>query len=285
MLQGAIVLEGGGMRSLYAAGILDVLLENNIEFSHVYGSSAGALVATNYIGKHIGRSARINILHSNDYKYYSIRQYIKSRGSIFNFDYMFHSPVNDLYPFDTGLLKNTKQNFIVTATNCKTGKPVYFQKNDYDEIAKALTASSSLPLLSKIVEIDGYECIDGGVSMPVAIHKSIEDGHKKHVVVLTRNLEYRKKDTSTLMKFVFKRCYKKYPELIKKLIDVPKNYNKLAEEIAELEKQGKIFVIRPTKPLGVGRAEKDARKLFTAYLAGRDDMRSSIEKMLEYMKE
>jgi len=284
MIRGALVIEGGAMRSLYASGVLDIFLENQIEFPYVIGSSAGTLIAANYVAKHIGRSARINIIHSNDSNYFGIRQFIKSRGNIFNFNYLYHSPINDLYPYDVDALRTTKQKFIITATNCKTGSPVYFEKRKYEEMTEALTASCSLPLLSKIVKIDGYQCLDGGISTPVAICKAIEDGNQKVVVVLTRDLEYRKKEHSPLIKLLFKVMYRKYPALTRSLIDMPHHYNQVVEEITALEKAGMVFVIRPQKSLSISRTEKNARKLLSAYYMGRDDTKELLDKMLKYLE-
>jgi len=152
-------------------------------------------------------------------------------------------------------------------------------------MTEALTASCSIPLLSKIVEVDGYKCLDGGVSVPVAVYKAMEDGNKKNIVILTRDLEFRKEESSALLKSTIKLMYRKYPALVQRLLDIPYYYNQLMEEIIGLEKEGKVFVIRPTKPLNIGRTEKDARKLVSAYLMGRDDMRASMPKMLEYLEE
>jgi len=283
MIHGALVIEGGAMRSLYAAGILDVLLENKMEFSYVIGSSAGTLVAANYIAKHIGRSLRINVLHANDPNYFGLRHYIKSKGNIFNFSYLYQAPINDLYPYNTDALNNSKQRFIITATNCETGFPVYFEKRTYDEITKALTASCSLPLITKIVDIDGCKCLDGGIATPVAIHKAIEDGNQKIVVILTRDSEYKKNELSPFVKAISKVMYKQYPALLKSLFEMPRYYNKLKDEIISLEKDGKIFVVRPKKPLAISRTERDARKLLSAYFLGRDDMYDSMDKMMAYI--
>jgi len=284
MIQGALVIEGGAMRSLYATGALDVLLENRIEFPYVIGSSAGTLIAANYVAKHIGRSARINIIHSNDPNYFGVRQFIKSGGNIFNFDYLYHSPINDLYPYDMDALHTTKQRFIITATDCKTGLPIYFEKRKYEEMTEALTASCSLPLLSKIVDLDGYECLDGGISAPVALNKAIEDGNQKIVIILTRDLKYRKRGHSPLIKLLFKIVYRKYPALFRSLVDMPYRYNQLVEEITTLESAGKIFVIRPKIPLDVSRTETNARKLLSAYYLGREDMKDSLDKMMNYLE-
>ncbi|MCL2343260.1 MAG: patatin family protein, partial [Firmicutes bacterium] len=213
MLKAALVLEGGGMRGVYESGVLDVLLENRLEFEYVIGSSAGALNAANYVSKQAGRSARINLLHSDDPAYFGLRQFMKSRGSIFNFDYLFQSPVNELYPYDVEAFRRSKQRFVITATDCETGLPLYFQKRDYEEMTLALKASGSLPLASHIVEIDGYSCLDGGTADPIPVQKAIADGYQKIVAVLKRDINYRKKEPNAAMKRTYQAAYRRYPAL------------------------------------------------------------------------
>ena len=146
MINAALVLEGGSLRSVYTAGVLDVMMENNMEFAYVIGTSAGALCGGNYIAKEIGRSARINIMHSNDANYYGFSRFLRT-GSIFNYDYLYNEPINRLYPYAEDRFLESKQRFVITATNCETGEAVYFEKHTYDDMTAALTASCSIPLL------------------------------------------------------------------------------------------------------------------------------------------
>lgn len=191
LLNAALVLEGGSLRSLYTAGVLDVFLENNIEFSCIIAVSAGSLTAANYISKQKLRSAKINILHSNKSKYYGIKQFITKKNA---FNYLFNKPINHIYPYDENALLGSKQRFLVTVTDCKTGNPIYFEdKNNYKDLTRALKASSSIPFLADVVNIDGFECLDGGVSDPIGLYKAQKEKYDKIVVVLTREKGFRKK--------------------------------------------------------------------------------------------
>jgi len=282
MINAALVLEGGALRSIYTSGVLDVFMENNIEFSCVIGVSAGALNAANYIAKHIGRSARINILHSNDSNYYGIKQFLL-KGSAFNFDYLFYSPVKDLYPYDEDTFMATKQIFLIGATDCKTGKSVYFEKHNYTELVRALQASSSIPLLCKPVQIDDKIYLDGSIAEPIGIHKAFSEGFNKQVVILTRQYGYNKSETSRLIRYLYETKFKKYPELINSLNYYSTLYNSLTEEINEMEKENKIFVIRPSREINIKTIEKDARKLIDLYFLGREDALKLLPEMYEYI--
>jgi len=282
MINAALVLEGGSLRSLYTSGVLDVFMENGLEFSCVIGVSAGALNAANYVAKHIGRSARINIIHSGDSNYFGIKQFLLT-GSVFNFNYLFYTPIKDLYPYAEDVLMNSKQRFLVGATNCETGKTVYFEKKNYVELIQALQASSSIPLLCKPFNIDGLTCLDGAISDPIGVRKAFSEGYDKVVVVLTKHHAHKRKKTSGLIKFLYHWIYKKYPELITSLDNNFDQYNLLIEEINQLEKENKIFVIRPSQEIKIVAIEKDARKLTSLYLLGRTDARDLITKINEYI--
>jgi predicted patatin/cPLA2 family phospholipase len=282
MINAALVLEGGALRTIYTSGVLDVFMENNLEFSCVIGVSAGALNAANYIAKHIGRSAKINILHSNDSNYFGIKQFLL-KGSIFNFSYLFYSPIKELYPYDEKTFMTSKQRFLICATDCETGKAIYFEKHNYTKLVQALQASSSIPLVCKPVYIDDKICLDGAIADPIGIHKAFSEGFDKQVVVLTRQFEYSKIEPSKLTKHLCKIIYKRYPELINSLNNSSMVYNSLIEELNEMEKENKFFVIRPSHEINIKRTEKDARKLIDLYFLGREDARRSLPKIYEYI--
>jgi predicted patatin/cPLA2 family phospholipase len=283
-INAALVLEGGALRSIYTSGVLDVFMENGLEFSCVIGVSAGALNAANYMANHIGRSARINILHSNDSNYFGIKQFLL-KGSIFNFNYLFYSPIKDLYPYNENTFITSEQKFLICATDCETGKAIYFEKHNYRELVQALQASSSIPLVSKPVYIDDKICIDGAIADPIGIHKAFSEGFDKQVVILTRQDEYKSTKTSRLAKYLFKIVYKRYPDLINSLNNSYLVYNSLIEEINEMEKENKIFVIRPSREIKIKSIEKDARKLIDLYFLGREDARRSLKKLYEYLSQ
>ena len=282
IVNAALVLEGGGLRSLYSSGVLDVFMENGLEFSCVIGVSAGALNGANYIAKHIGRSARINILHSNDTNYFGIKQFLL-KGSVFNFDYLFYTPIKDLYPYAEDVFMNSKQRFLIGATNCETGKAVYFERHTYADLVHTLQASSSIPLVSKPVNIDGLTYLDGAIADPIGVGKAFSEGFDKVVVILTSHLEYREKKPSNLVRFLYKTVYRKHPELITALDNYHLLYNSLIEEINKMENENKIFVIRPSHEIKIKNLERDARKLTDLYFLGRDDARMLLPKIFEYI--
>lgn len=283
MIKGALVLEGGALRSVFGAGVLDVFLENKLQFEYVLGISAGALNAGNYVSGQMGRTASININYANDSRYIGITQFIK-KGSIFNLDFLFDEPVGDWVPYDEYAFTHTKQKFIIGATNCLTGKQVFFEKHTYKELTEVLAASSTLPVLSKTTFIDGIPYIDGGVSNAIPFTKAIQDGYQKIVIVLTRPEGYINKNNEFLNQ-VFRIYYHKYPNVVKKLCTMSQRYNSLLRQIKELERANKVFVIRPTTLLKVKRVERDKNKLRLLYLEGKEDARQKLADMMEYLKE
>lgn len=283
MIKGALILEGGALRSVFGAGVLDVFLENNLQFEYVLGISAGALNAGNYISGQMGRTAKININYVNDPRYIGIRQLIQN-GSIFNLNFLFDEPVGDWLPYDEYAFTHTTQKFIVGATNCLTGNQVFFEKHTYKELTEVLTASSTLPVLSKTTFIDGIPYIDGGVSNAVPFTKAIQDGYQKIVIILTRPEGYRDKKNE-LLNYLFRIYYHKYPNVVEKLCTMSQRYNCLLQQIQELEREGKVFVIRPTTLLKVKRVEKDKNKLRLLYLEGKEDARQKLANMIKYLEE
>lgn len=238
MIKAALILEGGALRGVYTSGVLDVLLENKIEFEEVIGVSAGALNGACYVSKQIGRCARINIMHSSDLQYYGLYQFFRNRNA-FNFDYLFGEHINTLYPYDKETFAQSEQKFVIIATDCLTGMPIYFYEKEYEKLILALKASCSMPILSKMIEIDNLKCLDGGISEPIGINKAILDGYEKIVIVLTRELNFRKKPLSNYTKQLFNSQYKKYPKLLNKLYEMSIQYNKLLDKIDEMEKKSK----------------------------------------------
>lgn len=280
MINAALILEGGALRSVYAAGVLDFFLEKDIIFEYVLGVSAGALTAGNYISGQIGRTAKINIDYVNDPRYFGISHLFKE-GSIFNLNFLFDEPVGDWMPYDEEAFMNTKQRYIIATTNCLTGMQDYFETRNYKELANILTASSALPILFKTAYINGIPYIDGGVSDAIPFKKAVEDGYKKIVVILTRPADYIDRENKILNQ-AFRIYYHKYPNVINKLCTMSQRYNNLLKQIERLEKDGKIFVIRPTTSLKVKRVERNKNKLRLLYLEGKEDARQKINDMMNY---
>lgn len=278
-----LILEGGALRSLYTSGVLDVLMKYNIEASCVMGVSAGALTGMNYISKQPKRTAMINIENCDNSRYIGLKALRKEKGLI-GYNYLFNDISKDEYPFDFETFKNSDQKFISVVTNCEEGKTEYVEKNDckgdIKEIFNVVQASSSMPLCSKMVKIGNNHYLDGAVTMPIPVDYAIKNEYKNIVVVLTRDRNYRKPEISKKMKSLYKHVYGKYPKLVEKLCTMPERYNKIKEEINELEKEGKIIVIAPEKPVTVSRLEKDKEKLKELYKEGTEDMEKMINKVL-----
>ena len=275
-----LVLEGGAFRSLYTSGVLDVLLKENIEANYVIGVSAGALTGMNYVSKQMGRTRDINIGFRDDKKYIGIEALKREHGLI-GFDYLFNDISKKKNVFDYKAFKDSKQTFKAVITNCEKGITEYIDKDscNEDEILKAVQASSSMPLCSKMVEFHDFHYLDGAVTNSIPINVPIDEGHKNILVLLTRDKNYRKPEVSKTMKRVYKKVYAKYPELIEKLNTIPDRYNQTKDYINKLEKEGRIIVVQPKKAVTVSRLEKDKKKLQDLYDDGVNDMKEKLEEL------
>ncbi len=282
MTEGALVLEGGSLRSVFTAGVLDTLLEHGIQLSYVNGVSAGTMAGMNYISGQKGRMLRINKEYLHDKRYMGLGSLVKSR-LIFNFDFVFGELSNELVPFDYESFYGSPQKFEVVATRCKTGKPEFFDKSSCSEMMQAVRASSSIPMLSRMVKVDHKNYLDGGVSLPIAYERAFELGYEKVVLVLTRHSGYRKKPVGSLTARAYERYFAPLPNLLNSLYEVPKRYNAMQETIENLEKEGRIFVIRPEFPVRVSRFEQDVRKLEELYGEGTRVAESRLTALTDYL--
>ncbi len=268
MIQSALVLEGGAMRSLFTSGVLDVLMENEMEFAYVIGVSAGALTGVNYISRDIGRTARINIGFADDNRYVGVRNLLKKR-SLFDFDFLFGRLTRDIIPMDFERFYHTTQRFVAVSTDCATGEPVYHELGKTEDMMAAVRASSSMPYLAPKVHIDGKDCLDGGVSDAIPLAHALAEGYEKAVLVLTRDETFRASDTGALRGFAIEKTYRAYPAFAHKLRTMSARYNETLDAVAALEREGRVFVLRPSRPVTVGRAERDPEKLQALYNEGR----------------
>ncbi len=283
MVQGALVLEGGALRGMFTAGVLDVLLEKGIEFSYVNGVSAGSLNGMNYISKQRERSRDINLQFVNDKRYLGARN-IVSNGGIFNFHFLFGEISEQLYPFDAREFFLSQQRFEVVATNCRTGQAEYFEKGKEAEIIKAAAASCSMPILSSMIVLNEQRYLDGGVSDPIAYRRAMGQGYQKVVAVLTRQEGFRKPQISRALAVAYKRRYHRYPKLVSKLLKMPEHYNEMQREIAQLSAGKRMFLIRPSKPVTVARTEKDTKKLRELYEEGKREALARLPELMEYLQ-
>ena len=283
MIKAALVLEGGALRGMYTSGVLDTFLKNNMEFECVAGVSAGALNAMSYISKQPGRSAKINLEYCDDPRYIGRKAFIKNKG-IIGYDYLFGDISENKVPFDYKSFENTNQRFIIVTTNCEKAETEYLEKSNCNDLFKAAQASSSMPLASAMVEINNNHYLDGAVTTSIPVKWALEQGYEKVVVVLTRDKTYRKPMLSNKMKKLYELAYHKYPKLIEKLNTMPERYNKLQDEIIDLEKEGKIFIIRPEKEVTVSRLEKDKEKLENLYKEGIAETEKNLDALKEYLE-
>lgn len=283
MTEGALVLEGGSLRGVFTAGVLDVFMEQGIEMSYVNGVSAGSMSGMSYVSKQIGRTIKVDLDYVNDKRFLSFRNLVEKR-SIFNFDFLFGELSNTLVPFDYDTFYKSEQIFEVIATRCKTGKPEYFEKSKCDNFIDAVKASSSIPILSRMISVGGKKYLDGGCSMPVAYQRAIDLGYEKIVLVLTREPGYRKSPLDKWTKKGYERYFAPLPRFLKALEDVPERYNRMQEEIDRLEKEGRIYVIRPDHHVTVQRTEQDKRKLEALYQEGRRLALEHMDSLKAYLK-
>lgn len=284
MITGTIVLEGGATRGVFTSGILDYLMEEDLYFSHVIGVSAGSCNGVDYVSRQIGRTKKCMIPEKKEYSYYSgVRSAIKEK-SILDMDMVFDTFPKKIYPFDFETYFQSDMVCEIVTTNCETGKAEYMtEQSDPDRLMKLCRASSSMPLLSPIVNIDGVPYLDGGLADSVPIRRALQSGNEKIVLVLTRNPGYRKKPISKGTVKLYRRAYKKYPNLVHAAIYRNHVYNKTMELVERLEEEEKIFLIRPLVPT-VSRLERDETALTAFYQHGYNLMKRQREALQRYLE-
>ncbi|MGG3470101.1 patatin family protein [Neobacillus pocheonensis] len=279
--QVGLVLEGGGMRGVYTAGVLEYFLEHELFFPYVIGVSAGACNAASYLSKQKGRNKTVTIDYASDPRYISWRNFFKNR-QFFGMDFIFDEIPNQHVPYDYDTFYNSSTEFVVGTTDCLTGLPVYYNKQDYgDDFLKVIRASSSLPFIAPEVRFKDKILLDGGITDPIPIKKAQQDGFSKNVVILTRNSGYLKKPSK--FHFLVDRKYPEYKGLQQSLRKRYEIYNNTVAYLEEEEKKGKVLIIRPTHPLKVGRMERNPLKLEELYNQGYEDARKSMQKILTYV--
>lgn len=275
-----LVLEGGGLRSIYSAAVLDVLMEQGIETDEVIGVSAGALFGVNYLSKQMGRVLRYNKRFNRDKDYMGLRPLLRE-GNVMNTKYAYHDVPFDLDPFDNEAFRKSGKPFFAVVTDVPTGKPEYIRIYDVFLQMDILRASGSMPFVSREVNILGKRYLDGGIadSIPFSYMLS-ERGCDKVVVILTRDKSYHKKPMS---KLPLKLYEKKRPALAEALRNRHLMYERELMELEELEKAGKAFIIRPQQPITIGRLEKDPEKIQGVYDMGIRDMEDYLPKLREFL--
>lgn len=283
MAKVGLVLEGGAMRGMFTAGVLDTLMDNNIKVDGIVGVSAGALFGPNYFSKQKGRVIRYNKRFCKDRRYMSLLNFILT-GNVISKKFAFYDVTTkyDIFDNDTFIKNNT--GYYVTATNVATGKPEYFEMKDILDDMEKLRATSAIPLVSKMVIIDEKKYLDGGVSDSIPIGKCKKLGYNKIVVVLTRPLKYRKEALSDKKVKLISMRYRKYPNLVKAMKNRHIDYNKTIEKIIAMENKKEIFVIRPSESINTNVIERNPDKLQEVYDLGVNDAKKIIKSLKEYLK-
>lgn len=275
-----LVLEGGGMRGLYTAGILDAMLDKNFQVNGIIGVSAGALFGVSYVSKQRGRSLRYNQKYASDPRYMSFKSLITT-GNFVNKDFAYYELPLKLDIFDEESFSKSKTDFYATVTNVETGKPEYLKIINATIQIEELRASSSLPFCSKIVKINDKLYLDGGISDAIPVNKCLEMGYDKVIVITTRPLNYRKTKSNQLLAKIF---YHRYPNFVKAINTRYQRYNDTLDQLQELEKQNKIFVIRPSKLIKINRLEKNPDKMQEIYNLGLQDFQDNYQALQKYLK-
>lgn len=278
-----LVLEGGSMRGMFTAGVLDTFMDEGIEIDGMLGVSAGALFGPNYFSKQKGRALRYNKRFCKDRRYMSVWSFLLT-GNIVNKKFAFYDVTNKLDKFDNDTFMQNSTGYYVTVTNVEDGRPEYLEVKDIVKEMEKLRASSALPFVSHMVEVDGKKYLDGGVSDSIPVLKAKEMGYDKLVVILTRPIEYRKEPMSEKMLKLLSVKYKKYPAFVERMKNRHENYNKTVEQILEMEEKGEIFVIRPSAPIVVKTIERDAKNLQAVYDLGVKDCKNRLEELKNYLE-
>ena len=281
VLEGCLVLEGGAFRGVYVEGVVDALMMNDINLRATIGCSAGALNGMSYVTGQIGRSARINLGYRRDRNYVGARPFLRE-GSLVSFRYLYED-MEQKYPLDYDRLCSPSRRFAVVATSCESGQPVYPEARTCSDIRKAVQGSASMPFVSRMVSVDGSPCLDGGSSCRVPYRWALDEGYEKIIVVRTQHRSYRKKPVSRTSALLTRTFYRRYPRFAGSLNAGNETYNRQCEELEELERQGRLFIISPSRPVTVGRLEKDMEKLGELYWLGYHDAQARMDALRSYL--
>lgn len=284
-MSAGLVLEGGGMRGWYTAGVLTAFNEHSIVFPVVYGISAGATNALSYISKQNTREYALELMkYTADERYVSVSN-LQKTGSLFGFDFIFGELFHRLLPFDYEAFFQSPVNFKAGATDLNTGRAVFFEKTQMDEDFTAIRASCSLPMISNIVSYMGHDLLDGGCAMPIPVERSVFDGNAKNVIVLTRDAAYRKSLRPEFPRAVLRVKYADYPNFTECMMHRPETYNNQLDVCSRLESEGRAVVIRPSIPIVTSRYEKDFEKLKSIYELGIRDCESKLKEVEKILME
>lgn len=278
--KGLLVLEGGAWRGMYTQGVLDAMMEDDLNLSAVIGVSAGALSGLSYVSGQIGRSIHLNLLYRHDPNYFGRGAILKDHG-VTGFSYLF-GKMSEEWPLDEDRFYDPARRFVAVATNIDTGEAEYFEKGKCSDIFKAIQASATVPYVSEAVEIDGKRYLDGGIAQKIPLDWALEQPEEKIILIRTRDRNYRKplKATNRVAKLEYGR---KYPNLMYDLYEEQEHYNILIGRIEQLEAAGRLFVLAPSQPVTISRFEGNIEELGNLYWLGYSDGKAATDAMKEYL--
>ncbi len=282
MYQAGLILEGGAMKGVYTAGVLDFFLDKEIEFSSCYGVSAGACHLCSFLSKQRGRAYRVSVNYLDNKRYCGSFSLLTT-GDLFGTDMCYDLIPNYLDPYDFDAFDQYEGKAYAAVTNIETGEAEYMPLEEMHRDIIAVRASSSMPLVARNVRIGDGLYLDGGISDSVPIAKSIKDGNRKNVVVLTKETAFRREPVDTAQLALIKARYIRYPKVYELMKERHITYNSMLDYLKMQEENGNAFVIRPKKKSGVGRIEKDGKKLEELYKEGYRDAEECYMDLLEYL--
>ncbi len=282
MFQAGLVLEGGGFKGVYTSGVLDFFLDKGIMFSSCYGVSAGACSLCSFLSGQRGRAYHVTVDYLEDKNYCSLYSLIKT-GDLFGADMCYRKIPEELYPYDYETYEKYQGTFYSVVTNIESGQPEYIPVKDMKNEIDAVRASASLPLVSRNVSFQGKLYLDGGISDAIPLRQSIRDGNRKNVVIMTKEVGYRRKPSS--MTSLIKLRYRKYPKVHELMKNRHAAYNETLDFIEEQVKKGSTFLIQPRKASEVGRIEKDRVKLKALYEEGYQEAKECYEDLMKFLED
>lgn len=281
LYQAGLVLEGGGMKGVYTAGVLDFFLDHGIDFAKCYGVSAGACHLCSYLSKQRGRAYAVAADYLDDPNYWGISSLLRT-GDLFNVDMCYRQIPETLNPFDYETYDKNPSKGYAVVTNIETGRAEYIPFGDLHENIRAVRASASLPLVSRNVRIGDSLYLDGGLADPIPLLHSVLDGNRKNVVIMTKEVGYRRKPSKNLG--LIRLCYARYPKVYELMKNRHIEYNKTLDYLQEQVNNKTAFLIRPQVKSDVGRIEKDEKKLKALYEEGYEEARRCHRGLMEFLE-
>ncbi|MFQ6372060.1 patatin family protein [Shewanella sp. YIC-542] len=285
MAQTALVLEGGGLRAMYTAGVLDAFLDAGLMFPYLVGVSAGAIYPMSYLSRQPGRNLQIQQRFLNDKRYMGLGHWLK-HGNYVNVDFTYRRMAHELIPFDFSTFLNSGAEFKVGAFNCISGTTDFFGMADFtshDKLLDILIASSSLPFISPPMRLGQTPYLDGGIAAPIPIAQAKKDGYERQVVILTQDAAYRKSPFK--LPWLARRIYRRYPAVAQALIMRHQCYNQALAQLQQAVAAGRALVIQPRLPLGLSRLERDVEKVSAVYRLGLGEGAAHLARVRAFLQQ